>query len=250
MVRREVLFLDSIPVIDLHTHVLPKMDDGSKSVEMSLEMLHAMHAQGIDTVVATPHYYARHEEIDRFLARREHALHRLNEALDGSCPQLLTGAEVAFYFGIEQEKALDGLCIGQSRTLLLEMPFSAWGNYELNTLSSLCLDRGFDVVLAHYERFVPFQKGSDIAERVLALPVYVQINAETLLPLLSRGRWLKMFEQGRAHLLGSDAHNLDNRAPNLGKAREIVEKKLGQAVLHRIDRCGSDLIFGDSEDNA
>ena len=242
--------MNSTPVIDLHTHVLPKMDDGSKSVEMSLEMLHAMRAQGIDTVVATPHYYARHEEIDRFLERRKHAEARLCDALDADCPHLVTGAEVAFYFGIEQENELDRLCIGQSHTLLLEMPFAAWGDYELNALSSLCLDRGFQVVLAHYERFVPFQKGSDMAERVLALPVYVQINAETLLPLLSRGRWLKLFEQGRAHLLGSDAHNLDNRAPNLGKAREIVEKKLGQASLQRIDRCGNELIFENSEDNA
>lgn len=242
--------MDHSPVIDLHTHVLPKMDDGSRSIEMSLEMLHTMRAQGIDTVAATPHYYHRHEEIDRFLERREHAVQRLNEAMDADCPQLITGAEVTFYFGIENEHALDRLCIGKSSTLLLEMPFAAWGDYELNAVSSLCLDRNFQVVLAHYERFVPFQKGSDMAERILALPVYVQINAETLLPFLSRGRWLKMFEQRRAQLLGSDAHNLSNRAPNLGAAREIIGNKLGQSVLRRIDRCGSELIFGDSEEKA
>ena len=242
--------MDRNHVIDFHTHVLPKMDDGSKSVEMSLEMLHAMRAQGIDTVAATPHYYARHEDIDRFLERREHALQRLTEALDETCPRLVTGAEAAFYFGIEQEHDLDKLCIAGTRTLLLEMPFAAWGDYELNAVSSLCLDRGFDVVLAHFERFVPFQKGGDMEERILALPVYVQINAETLLPLLSRGRWLKLFEQGRAHLLGSDAHNLTSRAPNLGKAREIIAKKAGQTVLERIDRCGSELILGNNEERA
>lgn len=242
--------MDRTRVIDFHTHVLPKMDDGSKSVEMSLEMLRTMRQQGIDTVVATPHYYARHEDIDRFLERRAYALQQLTEALDADCPQLVTGAEVAFYFGIEQEHSLDKLCITGTRTLLLEMPFAAWGDYELNAVSSLCLDRSFDVVLAHFERFVPFQKGSDMAERILALPVFVQINAETLLPLLSRGRWLKMFEQGRAHLLGSDAHNLTDRTPNLGKAREIIGKKAGQDVLERIDRCGSELILGNNEEKA
>ncbi len=238
--------MEPLPVIDLHTHVLPKMDDGSRSAEMSLEMLHAMRAQGIDTVIATPHYYARHEEIGRFLERRAHAAARLDEVLDGDCPQLLTGAEVAFYFGIEKEPELDRLCIGESRTLLLEMPFSAWGDYELNAVSSLCLNRRLQIVLAHFERFVPFQKGSDLAERILDLPLAVQINAETLLPLMTRGRWLKMFEQGRAQLLGSDAHNLTDRAPNLGRAREMIEKKLGPAVLRRIDACGSSLVFGDS----
>ena len=240
--------MDRTHVIDFHTHVLPKMDDGSKSVEMSLEMLQMMRQQGIDTVVATPHYYARHEDIDRFLERRAHALQRLTEALDADYPQLVTGAEVAFYFGIEQEHDLDRLCIAGTRTLLLEMPFAAWGDYELNAVSSLCLDRGFDVVLAHFERFVPFQKGSDMAERVLALPVYVQINAETLLPMLSRGRWLKLFGQGSAHLLGSDAHNLTDRAPILGKARKIIAKKAGQAALERIDRCGSKLILDKNEE--
>ena len=236
--------MPELPVIDLHTHVLPKMDDGSKSSEMSLAMLHAMHTQGTDIAVATPHYYARHESIERFLDRRGHSLDHLSEVLSDDCPQVLTGAEVAFFFGIEEAPELDKLCIGQSRALLLEMPFAAWGDYELHAVSSLCLDRGFQVVLAHFERFVPFQKGSDMAERILALPVFVQINAETLLPMLSRGPWLKMFEQGRAQLLGSDAHNLTNRAPNMGKARDIIKKKLGPAALQRIDTYASKLIFG------
>ena len=239
--------MPELPVIDLHTHVLPKMDDGSKSSEMSLDMLHAMHAQGTDIAVASPHYYARHESIERFLERREHSLDRLHQVLDDNCPQVLTGAEVAFFFGIEEVPELDQLCIGQSRTLLLEMPFAAWGDYELHAVSSLCLDRGFQVVLAHIERFVSFQKGSDTAERILTLPVYLQINAETLLPLLSRGRWLQMFEQGRAQLLGSDAHNLTSRAPNTGKAREVIKKKLGSAALQRIDTYASKLILGTSE---
>ena len=129
------------------------------------------------------------------------------------------------------------------------MPFAAWGDYELNAVSSLCLDRGFQVVLAHYERFVPFQKGTDLADRILSLPVHIQINAETLLPLMTRGRWLRMFEKGKAHLLGSDAHNLANRAPNLQRARDIIGKKLGQAVLQRIDQCGNELLFGEIEEN-
>lgn len=235
--------MSELPVIDLHTHVLPKMDDGSKSMEMSLAMLREMRAQGVDVAVATPHYYARHESIERFLARRDHAEHRLREELDEDCPQILTGAEVAFFFGIEENAELDKLCIGHSRTLLLEMPFAAWGDYELNAVASLCIDQGFHVVLAHFERFVPFQKGSDVADRMLELPVSVQINAETLLPLFTRGRWLRMFEQGRAQLLGSDAHNLSDRTPNLGAARAMIDKKLGRDCLRQIDACGSKLVL-------
>ena len=234
--------MDRTHVIDFHTHVLPKMDDGSKSVEMSLEMLRTMRAQGIDTVVATPHYYARHEEIDRFLERREHALQRLTDALDGDFPQLITGAEVAFYFGIEQEHGLDKLCITGTRTLLLEMPFAPWSDYELNAVAALCFDKNLTVVLAHYERFVGFQKGNGMLERVLKLPVYVQINAESLLPFFGGRQWVKMFEEHRAHLLGSDSHNLTGRAPNLDKARAVLQKRLGSEALERVDACALKLL--------
>ena len=60
-------------VIDFHSHVLPGMDDGSKSVEMSLAMLHAMKAGRTDLVVASSHYYGHKESIDAFLKRRAHA---------------------------------------------------------------------------------------------------------------------------------------------------------------------------------
>ena len=61
-------------MIDFHTHILPRMDDGSRSVEESLEMLDSMRQQGVKTVFATPHFYANDESVDSFLERREASL--------------------------------------------------------------------------------------------------------------------------------------------------------------------------------
>jgi len=58
---------------DLHTHILPGMDDGARNVAMSLAMLEAERAQGVDTVVLTPHFYREREDAERFLQRREAA---------------------------------------------------------------------------------------------------------------------------------------------------------------------------------
>ncbi len=230
------------PVVDFHTHVLPKMDDGSRSAEMSLEMLRRMKDSGTDIVVATSHYYGQKESLESFLHRRGASLSRLREELDDTYPVVIPGAEVAFHFGIEKQKDLDQACIEGTRTLLLEMPFAPWSDYELNAVASLCYDKKLTVVLAHYERFVGFQKGNDMLERILKLPVFVQINAESLLPFFGSKPWIRMFDEHRAHLLGSDSHNLTSRAPNLDKARAVLRKKLGDDALDRIDSCALKLI--------
>lgn len=229
-------------MVDFHTHVLPRMDDGSKSSDMSVEMLHRMSGYGTDLVVSTSHYYGQRESVESFLERRAASFERLSAKLDEKCPQILLGSETAFFFGIEEEERLDELCIEGTRTLLLEMPFQPWTDYELNAVASLCFDREMNVVLAHLERFVDFQKGTDVIERMLALPVRVQINAETVLPMLRRGRWIRMFAERRAHILGSDSHNLTSRAPNLGEARAMIHKKAGGATLEWIDSCTNELL--------
>lgn len=225
-------------VIDIHTHVLPRMDDGSKNTEMSVQMLQILHSMKVTTVVATPHYYGHRESVDSFLERRERSWQKLKEHITDTLPQLRLGAEVAFGTRLSEEPKLDALCISGTRTLLVEMPFSQWSEIELNVLSSLCLDREYQVVLAHLERFVDLQKNPDIMNRILQLPVCIQINAEAILPLFQRKRWVDMFRNGRAHLLGSDCHNLTSRAPNLKAARDILSRKAGQACLNQIDACG------------
>ncbi len=235
--------MKKLPVIDFHTHILPHMDDGSRNTEMSLDMLREMKESGVDIAVATSHYYHRNESVDRFLARREEMLSHLFEKAAGEqIPAVIPGAEVAFYFGIEEEKELDRLCIAGTRALLLEMPFASWTSYELNAVSSLCYDRKLTVILAHYERFAEFQKENKYYSELAKLPVLIQINAASVLPLFSGRRWIKMFGEGQAHLLGSDAHNMSSRAPNLSKARALLGKKLGEEVLVKIDETGAKLL--------
>lgn len=60
-------------MIDMHTHILPFMDDGSHSVHISLELLRRLVGQGVEVVCLTLHYYAGHESITSFCRRREEA---------------------------------------------------------------------------------------------------------------------------------------------------------------------------------
>lgn len=157
-------------------------------------------------------------------------------------PQILLGAEVAFFLELPELDDLDALCIQGTNILLLEMPFQQWTDAELDVVTRLCIIRGYQVILAHLERFLPLQKNRDILERILMLPVLVQLNAECLLPLFKRKPYLELLRRGEAHLLGSDCHNLESRPPELGAGRDIIERKLGEPVLHRIDQLGSRLL--------
>ncbi len=93
-------------MIDFHTHILPALDDGSRDVTESVAMMSMLAEQGIQTVVATPHFYANEHSVEHFLERRTAAYERLSAALPEGGPRLLCGAEVCYYPGISR---LDGL---------------------------------------------------------------------------------------------------------------------------------------------
>ena len=79
-------------------------------------------------------------------------------------------------------------------------------------------------------------------EELTELPLYVQINAESLLGWRTRRPLVKMFSKGQAHFLGSDCHGVHRREPNLSKGREVLSRKLGEDFLHQMDERGSDLL--------
>lgn len=231
----------------MHSHILPGMDDGSDSVETSLQMLRKMQTDGIDAVVATPHFRIWEESVSDFSKRRSHAVQQLGEACFSPHPRILLGAEVAYSSKLRQLEDFKALCIEGTDTLLLEMPLSQWENTEADFISHLALDEGLHVVLAHLERSLPFQKERAALDSVLLLPVYVQINANTLLSFLHRKKFARLFEEGTAHLLGSDSHNMRTRMPNLVEARKVLKRITDETVLERIDRCGELLLKGAKE---
>lgn len=228
-------------VIDFHTHILPGIDDGSRSERMSLQMLHTAARGKVDVVVATPHFYASDTSVSRFLAERERSFVRLERCRRGSRPEIIPGAEVAFFSGIGRAEQIGRLCIEQTNLLLLEMPFSAWSEHDLWEIE-LLLDRGIQPVIAHLERFYRFQHDRNMIPMLLDMPVYVQINAECLLNWKTRHRGLKLFRSGQAHLLGSDCHNISSRPENLRQGRSVIAEKLGHSALREIDRLGTKLL--------
>lgn len=212
---------------DFHTHILPKMDDGSHSAEESIAMLKMLSVQGINRVVATPHFYANDESVSEFLSRRQAAYERLKELMSPEMPSVFLGAEVRYYEGISRLSELKSLCIQGSQLLLLEMPMGKWTEYTLRELIDISCGSKLTLALAHVERYMNFQQAGAI-ERLLQNGVLMQINASFVCDFFSRRKALAMLKKQEVHLLGSDCHNMSDRQPNIGKAFEIIQKKFGK----------------------
>ena len=219
---------------DFHSHLLPAIDDGSDSVSTSLGMLEMWREQGIGQVCATPHFYAEHTTPERFLRRRDAALAALREAVGSreDLPSLRCGAEVRFFDGISRADALPSLCLEGTDLLLLEMPFTRWTDRMLSEVAEIRM-RGLHPVAAHLERYIDFNSRR-ILDEFMEMDVFIQCNAEFFLSRRTSRKALRLLEEGRIHFLGSDAHNLSSRAPNLGEALELIERKLGGGAIRRL----------------
>lgn len=231
-------------IVDFHSHVLPGIDDGSRSVEESLVMLKRMQDQGITAVVATPHFYASHHYPERFLERRNGAREKLRQAaeeLGVQLPQLYCGAEVAYFRGMSQSGALEDLAIEGTRAVMIEMPMGRWTSAMYEELEQIHAVQGLIPVVAHVDRYLGKIRDFGIPKALAGLPVLVQANAGFFLGDNTGGlsggtvgKAMRMLKNEYIHLLGSDCHNLTDRGPNLGDAVKAIERSLGAEALEWI----------------
>ena len=109
-------------LLDIHSHVLPGVDDGAKDLEESIELLKMMRQQGITHVLATPHFYASSDGLDEYRARVGYAFGQLKAAADSaSLPYVMLGCEVLYYSCIGRSESVYNFCLNGSDYLLLEL---------------------------------------------------------------------------------------------------------------------------------
>lgn len=230
-------------MIDFHSHILPGIDDGSRSVRESLELLSLLSKQGIDKVIATPHFYADNESVDEFLGRRKASFESLSAKLTDGMPEILLGAEVRYYQGISHLENLRDLRIDNSDLLLLEMPFCRWTEYTVKELSEINNLGSVTVVLAHIERYFEFRNDKYLDE-LMHHGILMQVNASFFLEFLTRRKALKMLKNNTVQLIGSDCHGTDRRPPRIDEAVARISKKFGEGFVEYISDYENSLFYG------
>ena len=207
---------------DLHTHILPGMDDGAADLKQSLAMLRAEGQQGVDTVVLTPHFYRVDETVETFLERRSRAWETLRSSLPDDAPELILGAEVTWYHGIMDEPRIMDLCLGDSACILLEMPLRPWSDNLLEQVYRFAGVTGTTPILAHVERYLHLQKNGQL-KTLIEMGIPMQLSASAFRNPFAAMKANRLLKSG-TWLLGTDCHNTSTRPPNYGPAAAYIKK--------------------------
>ncbi len=229
-------------MIDFHSHILPGIDDGSKTLDQTLTMLKIMRSHGVLTVAATPHFYANEQSVDEFIEKRNKAYTLVEQNAPDGIPRILLGAEVLFYNGISRLKGIEKLTLQGSRFLLLEMPFRRWTDYEINEIYDISNRAGIVVVLAHIERYLKYQKPA-VLQALINSGVLIQCNASFFTAGITSFKAFKMLKNNQIHFIGSDCHNLTTRPPDMNAALGAIAKKLGDGFLKDFVYYGNELFL-------
>ena len=222
--------------VDFHTHCLPNMDDGAADVEMAVDMLRAVGKQGVNTVVATPHFYIGQHMAPTFLKDRQAAYEQLRPHLTEDMPHLLMGAEVLIREGISRYD-MRPLCLEGTDILLVEMPFMAPPCWALEELERLVDGQGLTLMYAHLDRYLAWYSHSDF-EMLMDLPGSImQVNADSIADKKYFGSLCRHLPDTRHMVMGSDMHNMGHRCPRISQAVKVMSKnRTGHEWLDRIAR--------------
>lgn len=218
--------------IDLHTHILPAIDDGAATLEESLALLSQEKDNGVDTVVLTSHFRAQVQKPQEFLSARQSAYETLLAQTDGSI-RLVLGAEVLYSEYLAGIENIRDFCLSGTDYLLLEMPYHApFGEKVFSAVARLRDEHGIIPILAHVERYEAIRRDARLLYRFRELGCLMQVNADSLLEKsLSMRRFLaKLLHRGEIDLLGSDCHDPKHRPVQLSRAYQTLDDNVAHAI--------------------
>lgn len=222
---------------DIHCHILPGIDDGSRSMEETVKMLSLAYESGTREILATPHFHPRrgHAPAEKVLKKVEEVQKIAAEKFPGL--SLYPGNELYYCHDII-EKISDGevLTLNNSSYVLVEFSFTEELR-KIKTGLNRILMGGYSPVLAHVERYEELTGDWDALEELTEAGVYLQINAETLQGKLGMGKKRfvkKLLKEEMVSFVASDAHDAARRTPVLNKSAEYVQKKFGMDTVRRI----------------
>lgn len=217
-------------MVDIHTHILPEVDDGSTSWEMTLSMCELAAKDGITHMVATPHADDTYK-----YDRRAHEA-KLNELRRriGDTMEFSLGCD--FHMSFENITAVrrnpSEFCIGRTNYLLVEFSDFGVSRQTMNTLKEF-LDFGLMPIITHPERNRMLQANPDLAIEMAEAGCLVQVTANSLTGFWGStakkvSEWL--LKQNAVHVLASDAHDPKHRVPVLSKARDAAAAIVGDEI--------------------
>lgn len=228
--RRKRPLLCECTYTDIHCHILPGVDDGAKDMEETLAMLCKAKEQGIQTLIATPHYAAGKKKVspERLEEIRQQVQQRAEQ--EGIDVEILLGSELYYSKDIcqrlEEKKALT---MAGTRYVLVEFSPNETYTEVYQGLHEL-VQGGYIPILAHMERYRCLHKEKAKIRELIELGAYMQMNVESL-----RSRYCKkLVKDGLIHFFGSDSHHVKHRPPRMQDGIGWLGNRLTKDQLEKI----------------
>lgn len=211
---------------DYHCHVLPGIDDGAETPEISEKMLDLMRLQGVGRIVLTPHFYPHRESsVEDFLRKRADAFAKISHRTEF---EFHLGAEIAIERGFSEISGIERLAIEGTNLMLLELPFSGYGRWVPDEIHNLTCGTHLVPVLAHIHRYIGIYTKSQIDE-ILSSDAVFQVNTEAFANFRERRFVKKLIRSGVRIVFGSDAHDLVDRKPDF----DLLKRNVKAEVIER-----------------
>lgn len=221
---------------DMHCHILPGVDDGSQTMEMSLQMLQMEYGQGVRNILLTPHCFAGRTQpqllMEQYEALKEQAAKKFPELT------LYLGNELMYSDTvIEELTAGNAYTVNDTAYILVEFYTDISWKALAGAMRRLGSE-GYQPILAHMERYECLMRHEERVDELIDQGVLMQMNSGSVIGGLfdrQAAECRRLIESGRIHLLGTDAHRMGWREPNLGDGIRALEKKIkNERLLRRI----------------
>ena len=232
---------------DIHSHILPGLDDGVRTIEETMQVLRGAQKQKITRMILTPHYHP-----DRYPVSGALVYEVLEEVKDrckkeGIGIELFAGQECFYYTGLVQ-KLMDReiLTLAESSYVLVEFDPNSSFLHIQNGLINL-REHGYEPILAHAERYRVLKAENEFA-RLKEYGFFMQMNYDSIIrktDLFSRKIWNNRFRSGEIEFLGSDCHGQRFRPLHVDRAYRWMERKTDEKALKKIIVSNFDYILSD-----
>lgn len=238
----------------MHIHIMPEVDDGSESMEMTMRMLRVARENRIGTMILTPHHKGGHRNVSpdgqlRRIAGMQDAMDA-SEEWNNTWIDLYPGNEIMY-----DSSVLEELEEGRIRTMAdssyVLVEFKPWEefSYIQEGLRNLSYE-GYRVILAHCERYDCLRRDASLAGELARNRIYLQVNADDVLPHF-RSPFAKfvgsLLKEELVSFVGTDAHKDRERSPQMLKCWQYLNRKYDPDYVREITRENTLRIIADEE---
>lgn len=233
-------------MIDLHSHIIPKIDDGSGSIEETFNILKEAVNSGFTDIISTSHYIENHYEAD--VAERKAWINALQMNLnEKKIPiKLYNGTEA--YVSLELDNLIKSnkiATLNNSRYILFELPMNSELKY-LNEVICKLLDLKLVPIIAHPERYIYVQQDPNILIELINKGVMFQSNYGSIVGIYGKKAKLtveKLLKANMIHFLGTDTHKQNTIYPIINEILLKLEKIVGEEKLKQLTETNPRLVI-------